>query len=80
MRAFDFNGRRLDARENVAFQGRGALTRFVHNRYPRRGCAIAIELKKFYMDEWTGVPDPVELQAIRAFIDATARAAARALA
>jgi hypothetical protein len=80
MRAFDFNGRRLDVRENVAFQGKGALTRFVHERYPGQGCAIAIEFKKFYMDEWTGVPDPAELGAMRGLIEATARAAADALA
>ena len=43
MRGFDFNGRRLDVRENVAFQGRGALTRFVHERYPGTGCALAVE-------------------------------------
>ena len=80
MRDFDFNGRRLDVRENVAFQGKGALTRFVHERYPGRGCAIAIEFKKFFMDEWTGEPDPAELAAMRAFIGMTARAARDALA
>jgi hypothetical protein len=80
MRAFDFNGRRLDVRENVAFQGKGELTRFVHTRYPGRGCAIAIEFKKFFMDEWTGEPDPAELAAMRGLIDETARAAAAALA
>jgi len=80
MRAFDFNGRRLDVRENIAFQGKGALTRFVHEHYPGRGCAIAIEFKKFYMDEWTGVPDPAELAAMRGFIDRAARAAADSLA
>lgn len=79
MRDFDFNGRRLDVRENIAFQGKGALVRFVHDRYPGRGCAIAIEFKKFYMDEWTGVPDPVELEAMRAFIDLSASTAAMAL-
>jgi hypothetical protein len=68
MRAFDFNGRRLDVRENVAFQGKGEQTRFVHARYPGRGCAIALELKKFFMDEWTGKPDPAELEAMRGFI------------
>ena len=68
MRGFDFNGRRLDVRENVAFQGKGEQTRFVHDRYPRRGCAIALELKKFFMDEWTGVPDPAELDAMRRFM------------
>lgn len=80
MRAYDFNGRTLDVRENVAFQGKGELTRFVHERYPGRGCAIAIEFKKFYMDEWTGIPDPAELRAMRGFITATAAAAAEALA
>jgi len=77
MRGFDFGGRRLDVRENVAFQGKGELTRFVHNRFPQSGCAIAIEFKKFFMDEWTGEPDPAELAAMRGFIDhvaATARA------
>ena len=77
MRAFDFNGRRLDVRENVAFQGKGELARFVHARYPATGCAIALEFKKFYMDEWSGVPDPGELAAMRAFIrDAAAHARA----
>ena len=68
MRAYDFNGRQLDVRENIAFQGKGELTRFVHQRYPGRGCAIAIEFKKFFMDEWTGVPDAGELAAMRGFI------------
>ncbi len=68
MRDFDFNGRRLDVRENIAFQGKGEQTRFVHDRYPKIGCAIAIEFKKFYMDEWTGTPDPAELDAMRRFI------------
>ncbi len=65
LREFDFNGRKLDVRENVAFEGRGYQARFVHDRYPLNGCAIAFEFKKFYMDEWTGVPDPSELAAMR---------------
>lgn len=75
MRGFDFNGRRLDVRENVAFQGRGELARFVHARYPGTGCAIALEFKKFYMDEWTGAPDPAALPAMRGFIRHAADAA-----
>ena len=76
MRQFDFNGRRLDVRENVAFQGKGEQTRFVHANYPGKGCAIALEFKKFFMDEWTGQPDMEELAAMRrfiAFISETAR-------
>ena len=73
MRGFDFNGRRLDVRENVAFQGKGEQTRFVHARHPGVGCAIAIEFKKFFMDEWSGEPDPAELDAMRRFIAFVAR-------
>ena len=72
MRGFDFNGRHLDVRENVAFQGKGEQTRFVHERYPGEGCAIALEFKKFFMDEWTGEPDGQELDAMRRFINFTA--------
>ena len=50
-------GRHLDVRENVAFQGKGEQTRFIHERFAENGCAIAIEFKKFFMDEWTGKPD-----------------------
>jgi hypothetical protein len=75
MREFDFNGRNLDVRENVAFQGKGEQTRFVHARYPNRGCAIAIEFKKFYMNEWTGEPDLRELDAMRRFVAYSANVA-----
>ena len=68
MREFDFNGRRLDVRENVAFQGKGEQTRFIHDSYPGRACAIALEFKKFFMDEWTGEPDRQELDAMRRLI------------
>jgi hypothetical protein len=79
MRGFDFNGRQLDVRENIAFQGKGAQTLFVHERYPGRGCAIALEFKKFFMDEWTGIPDPKKLEAMRRFINFTAKTAERLL-
>lgn len=75
IRAFDFNGRRFDVRENVAFQGKGEQTRFVHERYPGRGCSIAFEFKKFFMDEWTGEPDRREIDAMRKLIARLAAAA-----
>jgi len=53
----NFFGRTLDVRENVRFKG-GYLPRWVHANYPRVGCALALEFKKFYMDEWTGRADP----------------------
>jgi len=76
MGEFDFNGRRLDVRENIAFHGKGEQTRFVHERYPGQGCAIALEFKKFFMDEWTGEPDAAELSAMRGFITHVANVAA----
>ncbi len=75
MHDYDFGGRHLDVRENVAFQGKGELTRFVHERYPGVGCAIAVEFKKFYMDEWSGEPDPAALGHMRAWVDHVAAVA-----
>jgi N-formylglutamate amidohydrolase len=71
LRAFEFCGRHMDVRENVAFQGKGEQTRFIHEAFPETGCAIAIEFKKFFMDEWTGLPDRQALLAMRAMIAST---------
>lgn len=72
---FDFAGRRLDVRENVAFQGKGELARFVHARHPGAGCALAFEFKKFYMDEWSGEPHVTEIAAMRALLSHLTRVA-----
>ncbi|MDQ3079598.1 MAG: N-formylglutamate amidohydrolase, partial [Pseudomonadota bacterium] len=48
-------------------------------RYPGVGCAIALEFKKFFMDEWTGEPDPAELRAMREFITFSGRIASELL-
>lgn len=53
---YNFLGRRLDVRENVKFVGR-QFPKWVHTHYPNSGCAIAIEFKKFFMNEWTGTLD-----------------------
>lgn len=55
--AAKIGGRQLDVRENIAFQGNGEQTRFIHENFPQNGCALAIEFKKIFMDEWTGQPD-----------------------
>lgn len=68
LRSYKFRGRNMDVRENVAFQGKGEQTRFVHDTFPQTGCAIAIEFKKFFMDEWTGKPDREALDAMRNMI------------
>ena len=58
-------GRGLDVRENVRFKG-GHLTRWVHETFPGSGCALAIELKKTFMDEWTGEVDSEAAAALQA--------------
>ena len=53
-------GRPLDVRENVRFKGAN-MARWVHDRYPTTGCALALEFKKTFMDEWTGELDEQHL-------------------
>lgn len=49
-------GSLIDVRENVKFEGR-EVARFVHDNYADVGCALAIEFKKVFMDEWTNSVD-----------------------
>ena len=63
MRHFDFFGRQLDVRENVKFQG-GYFSQWVHQHFPHSGCVLAIEVKKFFMNEWTGKLDDAKMSAI----------------
>lgn len=71
LRGFDFRGRQLDVRENVKFFG-GQVPRWLHQTFPTSVCAIAIEVKKFFMDEWSGQPDASQLDHIRLALQATA--------
>ena len=50
-------GRPLDVRENARFQG-AYLVQWVNASFPGAGCALAVEVKKFFMDEHTGRLDP----------------------
>ncbi len=63
MREYDFLGRRLDVRENVKFVG-GQLPKWIHENFPNSVCALAIEVKKFFMNEWTAELDSRQHQAI----------------
>ncbi len=55
-------GPATDIRENVKFRG-GFLSRWVNERY-LTGCALAIEFKKTYMDEWSGEIDHAAVRRI----------------
>lgn len=63
MREFPFDGGHLDVRENIKFKG-GHMSRWINERYKGRGCALAIEVKKVFMDEWTGEPDETVIGAV----------------
>ena len=63
MRTCDFPAGPLDVRENVRFRG-GNCARWIHGRFPESACVLSIEVKKFFMDEWTADLDTVLLGAI----------------
>jgi hypothetical protein len=70
MTRYDFFGRQLDVRENVKFRG-GQLSRWVHQAFPNSVCVLAVEVKKFFMDEWTGIVDPGIFSAIHKALAST---------
>ncbi|MEM7594996.1 MAG: N-formylglutamate amidohydrolase [Cyanobacteria bacterium P01_A01_bin.83] len=63
MRQFDFLGRQLDVRENIKFEG-GYFAEWIHTHFPHSACVLAIEVKKFFMNEWTHQLNVTELSAV----------------
>lgn len=59
----------FDTRENVRFGG-ARLAAWVHRRYPAAGCCLAIDVKKVFMDEHTGVIDVEMLEQFTAAFEA----------
>ncbi len=70
LESFNYPGGNLDVRENVKFKGR-AFAQWVHDNYPQSACVLSIEIKKFFMDEWSGMGDPVKIQALRQALAST---------
>jgi N-formylglutamate deformylase len=70
LRAYDFFARTLDVRENVKFKG-GNFSGWIHRKFPESVCSIAVEFKKFFMDEWTGEPDRKQLEKITLALQST---------
>lgn len=60
----------LDGRENVKFRGR-QVAAWVHEHYGDVACALAIEFKKSFMDEWTGEIYDTRYEHIRRFVQAS---------
>jgi hypothetical protein len=63
LRAFDFPGGSLDVRENIRFRG-GNCASWTHRMFPDAACVLSIEVKKFFMNEWTGEVSKVQLDAV----------------
>ena len=66
------DGKLLDVRSNVRFKG-GHMPRWINNRYKESGCAIAVEVKKIFMDEWTGRLDEAIANAVGDALEAATR-------
>ncbi len=68
--AFNFMGRRLDVRENIKFKG-GNQVKWLHDNFTENGFGLAIEFKKFWMDEWSGEKDDEMVNAIHQALAST---------
>jgi N-formylglutamate deformylase len=78
LRRYDYFGRHLDVRENVRFFG-GHFCRWIHETFPTTVCALAIEFKKFFMDEWSGEVDRRQLAELRRALESAVPEAWQAL-
>ena len=70
LRSFDFSGRHLDVRENIKFKG-GYFPRWIHQSFKSSACVLSVEFKKFFMNEWTGESDDVQLENIGNALNST---------
>ncbi len=70
MRAFDYFGRNLDVRENVKFKG-GYMAEWIHRNFEGSACVLSVEFKKFFMDEWTGNVDLVQVERLHTLLKCT---------
>jgi N-formylglutamate amidohydrolase len=69
-RELSTQGDGLDVRENVKFKG-GHMSRWIHETFPTTGCALALEFKKTFMDEWTGIVDDAHVGRLARAVAAT---------
>jgi len=63
LRAYEFQGKKWDIRENIKFRG-GYFPKWIHRNFGDSACCISVEMKKFFMDEWSGRPDWDTIDAI----------------
>jgi len=78
LKSFRFPGGQLDVRRNVRFRAT-RFSRWVHENFPGSGISIGIEVKKFFVDEWTGELDSETHVAIGEALASTVEPIARLL-
>ena len=77
--SYNFPSGQLDVRRNVRFRAT-RFSRWVHENYPEVGISLALEVSKFYMNEWTGEPDEQLLHAVTAALGSTVGPVCEAMA
>jgi hypothetical protein len=68
--AFEFPTGPLDVRENIRFRG-GHHGLWAHETFSDAACVLSIEVKKFFMDEWTGEVDQLLHREVGRALDST---------
>jgi N-formylglutamate amidohydrolase len=70
LRNASYLNHQLDIRENIKFKG-GNFPRWINTTFADSGCAIAVEVKKIFMNEWTGVLYKKRYNAIKKVLAST---------
>jgi len=70
LQGYDFIDRQLDVRENIKFKG-GYFSKWLQENFKESVCCLSIEVKKFFMNEWTGEPNHSIINAIGEALKAT---------
>ena len=63
LRTFKYQGGQLTVGENIRFKG-GHYSHWMQQEFGDQSCAIAVEFKKIFMNEWTHELDSVKLESL----------------
>ena len=74
------HGSTMDVRRNVRYPDGGHWPEWVHANYGAEVATITLEVKKFYMDEWSGDAHLPIVEDVRLAMEAAAEAGRRTLA
>ena len=75
LRSVPLHGRTPDVRNNVRYDGGGHFPEWLYSTYGDAVCAISLEYKKVFMDEWSGQADIGALYDLRDGLRAAVAAA-----